>query len=344
MNADKTRSNFLFFILLGAVLLAFLIFKPFLILLFLAIIFAVVLKPLYQYFLRHMNNWPGVAALSTILLTIICLLIPISILGNSVVNEAQHLVLLLSTGDGETYVNDIISRGESILKQYVPNITSLPSTLTESVNSLAITALSWIVANLGTLFSSIAGLLFDFLVFLIALFYLLQDGEKLRDEVFRLSPLTDTDNKNILDRLQIAVISVVRGNLTFAFIQAIVASAGLAIFGVPSPVLFGMLAGLSAFVPGIGTSLVLIPAALFLFITSSVWSGIGMAIWTLCVGFIDNLLGPRLIGKGAKLHPLIVLLSVLGGTVFFGPAGIFLGPLSASLLFAIFSIYPTLPK
>ena len=72
---------------------------------------------------------------------------------------------------------------------------------------------------------------------------------------------------------------------------------------------------------------------------------VGLLIWSLlAVGLIDNLLGPRLMGKGMQIHPLIVLLSVFGGLAFFGPAGVFLGPLCVSLFFALVSIHPRINK
>jgi len=104
--------------------------------------------------------------------------------------------------------------------------------------------------------------------------------------------------------------------------------------------LWGVVAALSALIPGIGTSLVLGPGILYLFTVGATTQAVGLLIWSVvAVGLIDNSLGPKLVGKGMRLHPLMVLLSVFGGLAFFGPAGIFLGPLCISLLFALLSIY-----
>ena len=122
--------------------------------------------------------------------------------------------------------------------------------------------------------------------------------------------------------------------------QGVVSGIGLSLFGVPNPVLWGVVAGFAALIPTLGTSLVLIPAALFLLTKGAFVAAIGLFIWALfAVGLIDNFLSPRLVGKGAQLHPLLVLLSVLGGISLFGPAGLILGPLCSSLLLALLSIY-----
>ena len=84
----------------------------------------------------------------------------------------------------------------------------------------------------------------------------------------------------------------------------------------------------------------LTPAILFLFLTGEVFSGVGLIVWgVVAVGLVDNFLGPKLVGRGMQLHPLIILLSVLGGIGFFGPIGLLLGPLTISLLFTLLDIY-----
>jgi predicted PurR-regulated permease PerM len=67
---------------------------------------------------------------------------------------------------------------------------------------------------------------------------------------------------------------------------------------------------------------------------------IGLILWGIvAVGLIDNFLGPRLVGRGMRLHPLLVILSVLGGATFLGPVGFIFGPLAVSLFFALLDIY-----
>ncbi|MEI6596963.1 MAG: AI-2E family transporter, partial [bacterium] len=86
--------------------------------------------------------------------------------------------------------------------------------------------------------------------------------------------------------------------------------------------------------------LVFIPAIILMFVSGQVFSAVGLLLWgVLAVGLIDNFLGPKLIGRGMKLHPLLVLFSVIGGAVFLGPIGFILGPIILSLLFALLHIY-----
>ncbi len=185
----------------------------------------------------------------------------------------------------------------------------------------------------------------SFFLFLFTFYYLLKDAQKLKRISLAASPLSGEENEAILNKLELAINSVVRGNLAIALIQGILASIGLTIFGVPNPVLWGMVAAITSLIPTVGTSLVILPAILYLFLNNQIFQAAGLAIWGMVVvGLIDNFLGPKLVGRGMKLHPLLVLLSVLGGAVLFGPIGFLLGPLVLSLFFALFNIYFSLVK
>jgi len=114
---------------------------------------------------------------------------------------------------------------------------------------------------------------------------------------------------------------------------------------VPSAILWGVIAAITALIPGFGTSLVIIPAILYLFLTGHIVQAVGLVIWgALAVGLIDNFLGPKLVGRGMHLHPLLVILSVLGGAALFGPIGFLLGPLCLGLFLTLFDIYFYLSK
>lgn len=337
MNAAQIRPYFLLSALGAAAALVFLILKPFLIPLALAAIFAVVLAPIHRFFLQRVK-WPSLSALFTILTAVICLLVPLSFIGVQMVREAQHLLNSLTSGSSELLVQNALATLEG---SFGLDLSSdLFASISDAFDTYAQSALSWVVAHLGGLFSGAFSVLLSFVPFLFALFFFLRDGHRFRDFLVKLSPLQDSDDDSILTRLESAINSVVRGNITVAFVQAILSAVGFAIFGLPNPILWGALTGFAAFIPAVGTSLVLVPSVIYLLLFGTLFQSVGLAIWAfVAVGLIDNVLGPRLVGKGAQLHPLIVLFSVLGGVSYFGPAGVFLGPLSASLLLSLLSLY-----
>jgi len=177
-------------------------------------------------------------------------------------------------------------------------------------------------------------------VFLTAFYFFLKDGHKLKSYFVALSPLADSDDELIVSRLKLAVSATIKGNLAIGLIQGALTGIGFAIFGVPNAALWGGVAVVAAFLPGIGTALVITPAIIFLFLIGNTFGGIGLLIWGLtAVGLVDNFLGPRLVGRGMQLHPLAVFIAILGGLAFFGPLGFLLGPLAMSVCLALIDIH-----
>jgi len=339
MNNRNPQIYYLLALLSGAILLAFFIFRPFLYTLITAIAFTVVFQPVHQRVLGITRQRQGIAALITAVIIITVVLVPVVLLGIQIFQEAQQLYSSVTEGGGKDNILNAVKEITDYLQKYIP----VPIEFSLNFDKYLEHGLDWLLGNIGSVFSNFAKITLKLFIFLIALYYLLKDRETLKNAIVDISPLTDIDNEKILNIIKSAINSVIKGNLTVAVIQGVLTAAGFAVFGVPNAVLWGSVTAISALIPGVGTSLVLIPAILFLFLRGDVLSGIGLLLWGAgAVGLIDNFLGPKLVGKGMKMHPLIILLSVLGGIGFFGPIGFLLGPLTVSLLFAFIEIYTSL--
>lgn len=337
--------QFLILLLIGALVVTYFIFQPFLAPLIMAAVFAVLLHPLYLRMLQYVPRWPSVVSLLTVLIAVLFVLIPLSFIGTQVGLQAARVYTTLTDGNTRAELRTTAEEAEKALVRVFPQADGFSERLTANVSGYGSQALSWIVQHLGTAFASVASLTLSFFVFFVALYYLLRDGESVKKWVIEMSPLNDAHDAKVFDRLERAVNSVIKGSLTIALLQGIVSGIGYTIFGVPNAVLWGTVTAIAALIPGVGTALIITPIILFMAITGNMTAAIGLTIWGVAaVGLIDNLLGPKLIGSGIKLHPLLVLLSVLGGVSLFGPMGIFLGPLALSLVFALLSIYRDLQK
>ena len=179
-----------------------------------------------------------------------------------------------------------------------------------------------------------------FVVAIIALFYFVKDGRSFLSEIVKLSPLKDSEDVMIVRKLDRVTHSLIRGTLVIAVLQGLLVGLGFLVFGVPNPVLWGSLAAIGALIPTVGTGIVTAPAIVFLAFSGHLAEAVGLFAWAmLVVGLVDNIIGPKLIGSAAKIHPLFVLLSVLGGISLFGIAGFLLGPLIFGFLMALAEIY-----
>ncbi|MBI5456371.1 AI-2E family transporter [Candidatus Kaiserbacteria bacterium] len=345
MTGHTAGQYFLLLLLAGTLVLAYFIFQPFLSALVLSAVFAVILQPVYRRIHAEMPRWPSAAALVTVLISIVCILVPLGFIGTQIGFEAISLYSALVDGSATAKLSDAIRSLEDFAGLYVPGADDFSQELSANIANYAKAALAWLLGHLGTAFSGIASLFVSLFIFFVALYYLLRDGQRVKEKLVELSPLRDSYDESVFHKLELAVNSVIKGNLMIALIQGVASAIGFTIFGVPNPILWGTVTALAALIPAVGTGLVFIPIILFLLLTGNAFDAMGLTIWgVLAVGLVDNLLAPRLIGSGMNLHPLLVLLSVIGGITFFGTVGIFLGPLSIALLFAFLSIYSDISK
>ncbi len=340
MNNQKVRPYFLLILLVATFVLVFFLFKPFLYALILAAVVALVFQPLYQRILHYVNNHQTLAALCTTLIIIIIILLPLIFLGIQIFQEAEQLYRSIKGNGGGYAIFTIPARIIDDLRNFFPAMDEFYINIDQYVAR----GLTWLIQNISAVFSNLAKLLVSSFIFIISLYYLLKDGHKIKRAIINLSPLTDTDDEVIFKKLETAINSVIKGNLIIAIIQGVLVGVGCIALGVPNAVLWGTVAVIAALIPGVGTTIVLIPAILFLFLRGDTLSALGLLIWgVIVVGLIDNFLRLKLIGQGTHLHPLIAFLSVFGGIIFFGPIGFLLGPLTLSLFFALLHIYLSSP-
>jgi len=335
MRNQKPQFYYLLALVTGAILIVFYIFRPFFYSIIIAMVFAVVFQPVHKRVLRITRKRKGTAAFITAVIIVVIILVPVIFLGIQIFNEAQLLYVSITEVGGKDNLFNTARKLVIHIQRFLPAQIKLSANFDQYLKQ----GLDWMVRHLGDIFSNFAKILLNLFIFLTALYYILKDGEKLKKSIVGLSPLADADDEKIFDIIESAINSVIKGNLTVAVIQGALTSAGFAVFGVPNAVLWGSVTAIAALIPGVGTSLVLIPAILFLFLSGKVFSGFGLLAWGVgAVGLVDNFLGPKLVGRGMQMHPFIILLSVLGGIGFFGPIGFLLGPLTMSLLFAFLEI------
>ncbi|OGG58666.1 hypothetical protein A3C86_02895 [Candidatus Kaiserbacteria bacterium RIFCSPHIGHO2_02_FULL_49_16] len=340
MNDSKTELHFLLILLAGIAVLAFFIFKPFIYALVLAIVFATVFQPIHEKTLIFTRGQKSLSALLATISVLVVVIVPLAFLGTQIVQEASGFYSSITDGGGSAELSSGVRDTIQMLATFFPvPIDSI------DVNQYLEQGLSWLLQHLGPIFANVAKAIAGVFIFLIALYYLFQDGKKFKTAIVALSPLSDVHDETIFSKLELAINSVIRGNLAIAIIQGMLTAVGFTFFGVPNAILWGSVAAIAALIPGIGTALVILPAILFLYMTGETMPAAGLLLWGVAaVGLVDNFLGPKLVERGMRLHPFLILLSILGGLSVFGPVGFLLGPIILSLLFALLEIYSLINK
>jgi len=323
---------FFFGLLILAGYLVWLIMAPFVTALALSIIIVVICHPLYL-LIKEYTPWKNksIAALMATLVVLLAIILPLILMSSLVVKEVVTFYQELSSGD--IAISTQLENLETSLQEIVPGLSL---DFGEQIK----TAAPWITGNISALFVGTVSTLFVFVIALVGCFYFFRDGRELLQIVIKASPLPDKEDTIIFRRLARAVRAVATGTVLVAIIQGSLVAIGFTIFGIERAVLWGSFASVGALIPGIGTTIITVPAVIYLFFTGEVGSGIGLLVWSmLIVGMIDNFIGPYLISRGNNLHPFIILISVLGGIALMGPIGFVIGPVIVTLFVVLLEIY-----
>jgi predicted PurR-regulated permease PerM len=300
--------------------------------LILAAAFAVVLNPVYLWIKIHLvKNISWLASLITVIIFLVCLCVPLFFIGKAVFNQTQDLYLsVISRGGSNHFVETIDSSINKIL----------PAGFNFDVHARTTELVSSFSKNLANFFSSTVNSIVMFALMIFTLFYLLKDGQKWEKAVINIIPLSDFNVNEILSNLKKSIDRIFKGSFIIAIVQGILAWVGFMIFGVPNAIIWAVVASVASFVPTIGTSIVTVPAILFLFFTGMQLQALGLLIWSMIiVGTIDNILSPYIISKDTEIPSLFILFAILGGVSLLGPLGILIGPLVLSLLYSLITIY-----
>lgn len=334
-------TSLIFFWIVFAItgIFAYFIFAPYLTPVFLGLVLAIVLHPLYVWLSRRFAEKVTLAAVATTLVAVVAIIIPMLVIGSIMTQEVVNAYNVLTQSGAGTLVS-VTERVNGFFQHVLP-----AANIRVDLPSLVGSFLQYIASNLNAFFISILGVLFSSLIMLFALFFFLRDGAKLRHFLMELSPLPERYDQNILDRLGSAVSAVVKGSLVSAVAQGTGVGIGFALFGIQGALLWGVIAVFAALIPVVGTAIVSFPAALYLLMNGAILKGLLLLAYSvILVGNIDTFLRPYLMRKNLDIHPLVILLSVLGGLSVFGPIGFIAGPVVIALFFVLLELYPQLVR
>ena len=128
--------------------------------------------------------------------------------------------------------------------------------------------------------------------------------------------------------------AVVFGSVATALIQGVIVGIGFALVGLPGAVIWGVAATLAAFLPA-GSSLILIPAILYLAFQGRWGATIFLGCWIALLWLAENLLRPILTSHHAEVSTLALFIGAIGGAAAWGILGLFIGPVLLSFVVAL---------
>lgn len=341
-SSDRTFYSraFVIGIVAAAAWLLYLVLAPFLAPIAWALFIAFLIHPLHVWLTRRLRGRAALSATILVVLTVVVVIGPLAALGAAFAAQVGELARHAQAFAVEHRPADLSDL--AALPVVGPALAWLQASAGISLAQLqawALEAAQTILKALGALgraaFLGALGTVIGFALMLFILFFAIRDGQRMSDTARALLPAEERDKSRLFGHLASVARALVYGTGVTAAAQGALVGIGFAVVGLPSPVVFGVLAALAALVPMVGTPVVWVPAAIVLAAQERWYAALFMALWGGVVVTIDNFLRPWLVSGRAEIGALTVFLGVLGGVSAFGPIGIFLGPLVLALAIAL---------
>lgn len=342
IKANKLNMQILFFIL--ALLLFYFLLKPLLNIFLASIILTYVFYPLFKW-VRERLKYESISILATLAIIIILFLMPFAFVASQVPKQVSNIynyakeniigkgIISFDCEENKATRCKIINfvTGSGLF-----NFDEITNSLFKKISQIA----TYIVVRVP---NTIAAVVISFFIS----FFLFKDGKNLLRNVVDVLPMSKKKSNNLIERFGKVTYSVVYAHIIVAIMQGVLGAIGFYIFGIPSAIFWGVIMSIFALIPMVGPALIWLPTSLFLIlngiITNSYW-GIGMGIGLMLYGVLiisiaDNIIRIKIIGSSHEVHPLTVLIGIIGGINLFGLTGIFIGPIILSLLLTFFKDY-----
>jgi predicted PurR-regulated permease PerM len=343
MHAYENR----FFVLLMAVItLAFgWVLLPFYSGLLWGVVIAIVFAPLHSRLSHAMIGRNGLAAVLTVAIIIMLVLLPLSLIGAALAKEAATTYAKFQSGEIDlvrlfrqvtsalpAWVNDLMTQFD------VGSLGALQERLSEGLLKGSQYLAGQVLAIGQNTFEFVVNLG----VMLYLLFFLFRDGEALAGRIRDALPMREHLFDELLTKFTVVIRATIKGNMVIAMLQGALGGLMLWFLGIGGALLWAVVMAFLSLLPAIGAGLVWLPIAIYLLATGAIWQGVTLiAYGAFVIGMVDNVLRPVLVGKDTKMPDYVVLVSTLGGLEVFGLNGFILGPVIAAMFIAMWDIFAT---
>lgn len=342
MTNNFTKS---FLIILVAIVLfaAYLIFRPFLIEIFVAAILVSVFYTPFEYLVKLLKGHRNLAALLMCLILVAIIIIPVAKMisygGHKSVGLYSSTVAFFENNTfGDIFESDFVKNSplrHLNLDKINLGSQAFQSTILEMSKKIS----NVFISGATVVFKETAKFVVSLALIIMTMFFFFVDGAKILKRIMYLSPLPNNHDQIIFSKFRKVSYTIFVSTFVAAAAQGLVGALGFWVVGFP-PLLAGVLVALLSLLPYVGSMIFYIPVGIFYLLSGDIKEGIFILLWgMLIIGTIDNVVRAYMIKDDAEVNPIFVLFSILGGLALFGFWGIILGPLIIALMVTVFHLY-----
>jgi len=343
MNSPELQRG-VFLFLLAAVTVAFgWILFPFFGAVMWGIALAILFTPLYKRLAMKMSGRRNLAAIATLALALVIVIIPLTLIAVSLVQEVSLVAQKIRSGDISfaSYFQQIVNAVPRWLLKLLDrfglgNVEALIS----RVSAGAAQGTQVIAQHAVSIGQNTFDFLVSFVIMLYLLFFLLRDGGDLSKTIRNSLPLARPHTHYLLNKFTTVIRATIKGNIAVAAAQGIIGGLVFWFLGVQGALLWGVLMAFLSLLPAVGAALIWGPVAIYFLATGAIWQGLTLVfVGVFVIGLVDNILRPLLVGKDTQMPDYIVLMSTIGGIALFGINGFVIGPVIAALFMAAWDLF-----
>ncbi len=306
-------------------------------------VLAIIFTPFHRRLLAIMNQRQNLAALTTLLLCLIIVILPVTIMTISLLQEGALVYQGIRSGQLNfgAYFQQIMGA----MPPWVTNLldrfglTSV-SELQDMLSTGALEGSQFIAMHALSIGQNAFEFVISFGIMLYLLFFLLRDGAALSIRIKHAMPLSMEHKRHLFSKFTTVIRATVKGNVVVAAVQGTLGGIMFSFLGIQGALLWGFVMAFLSLLPAVGAGLIWVPVAIYFLFTGAVWQGVTLiAFGVLVIGLVDNILRPILVGRDTKIPDYVILISTLGGMVLFGLNGFVIGPVIAALFIAAWDLF-----
>ena len=319
------------------------VFSPFLHSFLLAAMLSALAYPAYSRLLVLFGHRPILAASAVLLLLLILVVVPVAFFISGLIPQAIKSINAINTWLAGHHLGELVTTyvdpWVAMLNESFPEFDIASVDVRGGLLSASRKAGQMFLSYSTVIAGNTLRIAAHFLFILLFMFYFLLNGMTVMRKIIFFCPLKPEHTTIVIQSMRRMSRSVFVGGLLVAVAQGIVGGIGLAYVGLPG-LFWGTVMAFTSLIPVVGTSLVWLPASLFLFLSGETTYAIMLIVWSIAVvGNIDTFLRPVLLREGAPVPMIFLFFSILGGVKAFGMLGILYGPMILGLMAVMLNIY-----
>lgn len=299
-----------------------------------AFILYVLLRPLYHLMVKRGHLPRSFAALLSIILSFILILVPLYFLISIIAIELQNA--LVYVGSIPMYAESVRIFLENLHLERLPLNLDMNTKIVELVSSIANYGSG---ALLGAV-QSLGQRAIEFTIMFFLLYYLLTgEDSDFAKSLYSAIPFNRENADKLLIQFRIVVKTTLVSSLIIAIIQGGILTVGFILLGIQGAILWGTVAAILSFLPIVGATIVWAPAILIQLLQQDYFTAVGVLFTGIIISSIDNFIRPFIQKQLGRLHPMISLLGIIIGINLFGLIGLVVGPLLLSYFLLVVKMF-----